>query len=220
MRKILMLMFFLVNICPVFANGNIATTDGQNINTYLEKDGTLIFQNDATIWDDENLGAAQFSLPASGRPDTDEFKDTNGDDTGITTLAFGVNELISGDFEMPHKYKEGSSFYFHVHFQGITAPAGGTDNVQWQLIYTIMNSIALPVPTTITFESAVTTQYGGNIFSSAAISGSGVTIGNQFLFQLKRISASADEYAGDALTATVGIHYEINSIGSRETLTK
>ncbi|KKK55842.1 hypothetical protein LCGC14_3070520, partial [marine sediment metagenome] len=37
---------------------------------------------------------------------------------------------------------------------------------------------------------------------------------------LERIAASADEYSGDAIVATVGIHYQVDTIGSRQVLAK
>lgn len=45
-------------------------------------------------------------------------------------------------------------------------------------------------------------------------------IGDQLLFTLKRVAASADEYGGDALLATVGIHYQVDTIGSKQMVTK
>lgn len=189
--------------------------------TEIESDGTIECHGDATVWNDANVGAAQLSLPASGQPDEDEFVDEGGSDTGITTWAFGVGEKISGELEIPHDYKEGSDLYFHVHWQGIAAPAGGTDNVQWQLTYTIAQTgQTLDAAATITFESAITTQYTFILSAFAAITGTNFNIGDQFLFTLERIAATSDEYGGDALLATVGIHYECDTLGSRQITTK
>ena len=162
------------------------------------------------------MGSAMLLRPSSSQPDIDEFKDTNGDDTGIETFAFDTGEKVSGSFEMQHDYKEGSDFVFHIHWQGIAAPAGGTDNVQWQLIYTYgSDDTVLPAVTTIVVERAFTTQYEFVRSDFPAITGTNYIIGDQLLFQLSRISASTDEYAGDALIATVGVHYQIDTIGSR-----
>lgn len=206
----------------------VGDTDGTDY-TEFESDGTLKFNGAATVWKDINLGAARLSLfGLLTGPDYDEFKDSAGNDVGVETYAFAIGEEISGVFEMQHDYKEGSDFTFHIHWQGITAPGGGTDNVKWELEYTISrDGQALQSATTITAESAITAQYQFVRTDFTAITGStaghgggNVQIGDQFMFRLERIAASADDYAGDALLATVGIHYEIDTVGSRQIATK
>ena len=141
-------------------------------------------------------------------------------DTGIATLGIAVGEGFSGQFEFQHDYKEGSDIVFHVHWQGIAAPTG-TDKVQWQLTYTVgAEGATLDAPTVITFESDFDTQYAFKRSDSASITGTNFNIEDQFVFTLERIAASADEYGGDALAATVGIHYELDTVGSRQVLTK
>lgn len=181
----------------------------------IEADGTIELNGDATVWKDINLGAAQVLTPASSYPDVDEFVDEGGSDTGIETLAFAPGEMISGSFEIQHDYKKYSDFTFHVHYQIIAAPTG-TDKVQWQLEYTIAQTgETLNAVTTITTEDDVDTQYQFYRADFASITGTGIDIGNQFFFRLTRISASGDEFGGDALIATVGLHYEVDTIGSR-----
>lgn len=203
---------------PTFAG--LTKVGGASNYMSVESDGTVVFNGDATVWKDINLGAALLSKPASSAPDTDEFKDNTGTDTGIETYAFAVGEKVSGNFELQHDYKEGSNITFHIHWQGIDAPTG-TDKVQWQLIYTVAQAgNTLNATTTITAEQDYDTQYEFLITSFAAITGTNFNIGDQFMFQLSRIAASADEYAGDALIATVGLHYEVDTVGSRQITTK
>jgi len=47
-----------------------------------------------------------------------------------------------------------------------------------------------------------------------------VIIGDQFMFTLTRVAATGDAYAGDALIETAGIHYQVDTIGSRAIATK
>jgi hypothetical protein len=192
----------------------------------FEADGTIEFNGNATVWKDINLGSAMLSKPSSSQPDTDEFKDEAGSDTGIETYAFAPGEKVSGTFEIQHDYKTGSDITFHVHWQGIAAPTG-TDKVKWQLIYTFSrDGETLDATTTITGESDIDTQYDSirtdltTITGSTAVNGGNLEIGDQMLFQLSRIAASADEYGGDALLETAGIHYEVDTIGSRQIITK
>jgi len=189
--------------------------------TEVESDGTVEFNGNATVWNDANVGAVNLTLPASGQPDEDEFVDEGGSDTGITTWAYAIGEKSSGSIEIPHDYKEGSDIYFHIHWQGIAAPAGGTDNVNWQLTYTVGQiNETLDAATTITKEIAIDTQYDFKLSDFAAITGTNFNIGDQFLFTIERIAASADDYAGDCLVATVGLHYECDTVGSRQITTK
>ena len=186
----------------------------------VEKDGTIEFNGNATVFKDINLGAAQLARPASSQPDTDEFKDEGGNDTGIETFAFAPGEKVSGSFEIQHDYKEGSDIAFHIHWQGIAAPSG-TDKVKWQLIFTVAKTNeTLDATTTIVIETNIDTQYQFKRSNFPTITGTNFKFEDQFLFQLSRVNASADEYAGDALIATVGIHYEVSTVGSRTVNTK
>jgi len=181
----------------------------------IEADGTVAFKGAATVWKDINLGGAIFTQPAASIPDVDEFKDLNGDDTGIPTYAFAIGEKVTGVFEMQHDYKEGSAITFHVHWQGIAAPSG-TDYVKWELTYTIgRDATVLQVPATISGESAYDTQYEVVRTDLTAISDATLNIGDQVAFTLERVAAAGDAYAGDALMFTLGIHYEVDTVGSR-----
>jgi len=197
--------------------------------TYIESDGTVRFDGTATVWKDINMGAAVLSRPAASQPTEGNFLDEGGGDTGITTLAYAIGEKASGSVEMQHDYKEGSNITFHVHWQGIAAPAGGTDNVQWRLTYVFFrDGTTLDAATIIdTTDTAIDTQYKCYTSRFAAIdcstagnNGSGVTIEDQFIFTLERVAATSDDYAGDALVATVGVHYEQDTVGSRTISTK
>ncbi len=202
--------------------GSTNIGDGGTTNySKFESDGTLEFNGTATVWRNINLGAAQLSRPSSSQPDLENFVDEVGADTGIQTYGFAVGEKIYGSFEMQHDYKEGSDITFHVHWQGITAPSG-TDNVQWRLTYTLGADDATLDAVTI-IDSADTTfdtQYEFKRTDIVVITGTNITIGQQMLFTLERVAATGDAYVGDALIATAGIHYEVDTVGSRNIITK
>jgi len=180
-----------------------------------------------TVWKDINLDTAVFGLPVATQPDEVQIVDKLGANTGIYTWGFDINELVSGVFEMQHDYKEGTDVTFHVHWGGNDAPTG-TDYVKWQLTYSIVrDDNTINATTTIYIESAYDTQYEWIRSSFPAITGStggvdggNIKIGDQFFFYLKRIAAAGDAYAGDALGATLGLHYQIDTMGSRQIGTK
>ncbi|HEC65891.1 MAG TPA: hypothetical protein ENI23_11405 [bacterium] len=195
-----------------------AFTDGNY--TEFEADGSLKMVGDATVFKDINMGAAVLTRPAVSQPDEVNFVDEAGADTGIASLGFAVGEKVSGNFEIQHDYKEGTDLVFHIHWQGSVAPSG-TDKVKWQLTYTVSQSeTTLNATTTIVIETDFDTQYEFKASAFPTITGTNFNIEDQFLFTLERIAASANEYSGDAIVATVGIHYEVDTIGSRQVLAK
>jgi len=196
-----------------------ATVDsGGDITLGCETDKTLVLGE--PVYRDINLAGSILSLPTSSLPDVDELKDSTGTDTGISTYAFAPGEGVSGVFELQHDYKEGTDLSFHIHWQGIAAPTG-TDKVKWQLIYTVARANeVLGAATTITVETDFDTQYESTISVFEAITGTTFKIGDQFAFDISRVSATADEYGGDALTHTLGIHYQVDTLGSRQIGTK
>jgi len=191
--------------------------DGGTTNyTEIDNGGFIESFGSAIAWKDINLGSALLSRPSSSQPDIVSFVDETGTDTNIETYGFAVGEKVHGGFEMQHDYKEGSDFTFHVHWQGITAPSG-TDNVQWRLTYTVLrDGQTLDAVTIIDSpDTPFDTQYEAVRSDFTAITGTNYNIGDQFVFTLERVAATGDAYAGDALIATTGIHYQVNTLGSR-----
>jgi len=176
---------------------------------------------DTPVYRDINVGGMILLKPAASAPDIDTFVDKNGDDTTIPTYAFAVDEYLSGGFEIDHDYKNGTNIIFHVHWQGIAAPTG-TDNVQWRLVYTILRDDT-PLEPAVAIDSPDTTfdtQYDVKRTDFAAIDGSGLLMGDQFMYKLYRVTATGDAYAGDALIGTNGLHVEVNTLGSRSITSK
>jgi len=173
------------------------------------------------MYKDINVGALTLSGPAGLQPDVDEIDDNEGSGTNIYTYAVAVDQAVSGSFELQHDYSEGTDLTFHVHWCGNDAPDGGTDNVKWQLEYSIVPlSGTIPPVTTLTKETAITAQYTHYRTDFAAIDGTSLLINQQILFTLTRIDASADEYGGDAMLMTIGIHYQVDTLGSRTVAAK
>lgn len=210
MKKLIPLLL-IVSLACVSCSSSEAWNDKVYVkgNTYLWH-----LELQQPVWNDINVGSFSLSAPIGLQPDIELFVDELGGATNISTYALAPTEYLSGSFELLHDYKEGTDLYFHVHWQGKAAPTG-TDNVQWQLEYVIArHETTLNPITTITIETPFDTQYEFKRSDFALIAGAGFVIGDQFLFRLSRIAASVDEYAGDALLATVGIHYQIDTIGS------
>ena len=180
------------------------------------------------VYEDANLGGAVLHPIPAQAPDVVQFVDEAGANTGIYTYGYAVGEAAGGNIEIPHAYKEGTDLSFHVHFNIIAAPTG-TDNVQWQLTYTISrNGETLDAPRVInTADIPVDTQYEAYLAvfpnisgTTGGVNGGGIQIGDQFLFTLERVAATGDAFAGDALVETAGIHHQVDTMGSRQIATK
>ncbi|MBU1457047.1 MAG: hypothetical protein KKD01_20220 [Proteobacteria bacterium] len=173
------------------------------------------------VYKDINVAGVLLSKPTSSAPGTDTFRSTGGTDTTIETYAFAEDEKVHGGFELQHDYKEGTDLTFHVHWQGIDAPTG-TDNVQWRLNYIVArDGVTLAAATAFDSpDTAIDTQYRCYRTDFAAITGTTFKIGDQFMFTLTRVAATGDAYAGDALIETAGIHYQVDTLGSRSIATK
>ncbi len=193
-------------------------TVGTNFSKF-EADGTLEFNGDATVWDDVNLGGATLGGNPSVQPDIVEIDGSSGG-TSVYTYGFDTGEAVSGILEIPHWYKEGSDFVMHVHISGNSAPTG-TDKIKFELEYfTVKSETVIGASTTISVEGDYDTQYERINLDFPTVSGTGHVMGEQLGFTLRRVAASADEYAGDALLHTVGGHFEKDTMGSRQITTK
>lgn len=197
--------------------GFVSTNDDLYISCGTDK--TLELQE--SVYKDINMAGYLLTKPASSAPGTVTFIDENGDDTTIETYGFAVGELVHGGFEIQHDYVEGTDLVFHVHWQGIAAPSG-IDNVQWRLTYVVMrgNTTLNPAVTIDSSDTAIDTRYKSYRTSFGVIDGTNFLIEDQFMFTLTRVTATGDAYAGDALIETAGIHYEVNTLGSRQVATK
>jgi hypothetical protein len=187
-------------------------------NTTFEEDGTPVFNGGATNWNDINKSL----LPLSTGANVPSIIAVNGA-TWLKVRAFNgigtINELGEG-CEILHDYKEGTDITPHIHWAGTTAAAG---NVKWQLAYMWIDRDEV---------------FGGEVLSSATvatsgvawkeqrtnfptISGAGKHIGSRFHFVLFRDPLdAADTYTADAAAFDFGLHYQRDTIGSRQITVK
>lgn len=183
----------------------------------FEDDGTLVMTGNATVYNDINMSVNVLN-PGATAPGTWTIPGT-----ALVIRAFtgtAAEQSAHGSLEILHDYKEGTDIVPHLHWCPTTTGAG---NVKWQLEYSWLNG-GSTVTTSVT--TSVTVAAPGVIgqeqrTSFPAISGVGKTIGSRFVFRLFRNPAdAADTYGADAGAFDIGIHYEIDTIGSRQITTK
>jgi hypothetical protein len=130
----------------------------------------------------------------------------------------GQSDIVYGSFEIPHTYKEGTDLELHLHW---SPNSTNTGNCVWTMYYTWAAMGG-------TFSSEVTktfTQAGSGVINkhqyvsaNSVMSGVGVGIGTIVAFALTR--PTGDAFTGDAFLHSIGVHYQIDSLGSRQMAVK
>lgn len=194
--------------------GNITNNNYSEI----ESDGTLSFHGDATVFKDISLSGLMFAPGGSAAPSLISFVNAN-------CLTYGFNgsnttERLYITTEMNHDYKEGSELELHVHWTPTTANTG---NVKWQLYYTWQSKDGtFGTPQLLTaISSARGTAWQNTYETFGTISGVGKTINSQLVLQIFRVPTDGDDtYPDNAALVALGIHYECDTVGSRQRLSK
>jgi len=173
------------------------------------------------VWNDIQFNIQTGRTSAANFPDWDATFTTN---TGC--YKFDVDDYIDlGANEMLHDWKEGTSIYPHIHTALDGGNASGTTQYAKFTIYMAYadaDSVWVETTKYIEIEIPDGTSNLTHLFGSAsAISMTGLTIGTQINVRLKRIAAtSGTEYPNHIFITQVGLHYEVNTMGSRQIGTK
>lgn len=186
--------------------------------TEIESTGFVVHHGDSRPYRDINFDISSMGKAVAGDPDLINLSSSN-----IEIAAFngtGATEEVSGARELQHDYAQGTNLKPHVHWYSTDT---GTGNVLWQLEYIITQTgLLVPSSTTITVVSAAPGVAWQRVdVEFPDISGLGLGIGDQLHVRFFRDSGDAlDTYESDAAVATFGIHYRIDSGGSRSVTSK
>ena len=169
-----------------------------------------------SVWDDMNVGGVTLRQGVTNQPTLINF-----DTTTILVYSFAPNltNELHGNFEIAHDYKEGTNLKPHLHWYPQNTNTG---NVLWRLEYTIESTTGTVVSGTIDMLVAANgTAWQKQVDSWTDITGTNVKINHQFHFRLARVGGDAtDTYTDNASIATFGLHYEIDTMGSRQVMVK
>lgn len=184
----------------------------------FEVDGTLKFIGNATVWDDLITPFDSARVPAANAPTWAAFVGN------LNAYRFSVNDLLEVTTEVLHGYKEDSDIELHVHW----ATNGSDVNIRavnWEIEYTLANSDiatgigdAFPATVTITTETAIpaATPDRTHMYTSVGtIAGAGIDIGAIIKARIRRIAAVGTAPTSDSFGLNLGIHYELDTVGSR-----
>lgn len=202
-----------------FESAIFGDIDGGNYSEFQEDTGFQMSYGSGMAWEDLRFPASTLNPPGSvGDADVD-----NTDTPFIGTLLFtaGGTEIICGQAQMPHSWKEGSTIHPHVHWAPTNTDTG---DVYWQFDYDIANvggTYSGVYSTIFVTDAADGTTNKHQLAELGQINMSGYLLSTMILWRLSRIGGDgADTYNADARLLEFDIHYQIDSNGSRQEYTK
>jgi hypothetical protein len=185
--------------------------------TSTEADGTVVFNGAATVFDDINHSMSGVKTSGTTVMDIVTIGGNNFNAFHGTTTTVQQGESSE---EILHEYKEGSDIIAHIHWMPNDTGAG---NVKFYLGYRWFNRTNVMSAETVI---SVTVAAGGVQYQHIRsdfpiISGTGMKIGSRFVWRVYRDPADvADTYTGEAIALDFGIHFEKDTVGSRQITTK
>ena len=132
----------------------------------------------------------------------------------------GQSDELHGTCEIPHTYKEGTDLSVHVHW---SPNSTNTGNCVWIFEYTKANQNVKTFLATDTLTASIDIAGSGIINRHqytpiGTISGAGIKVGDIIAFRIAR--PTGDSFTGNAFMHSIGMHYQIDTLGSRAELTK
>lgn len=199
----------------VFDSVNVGSLTTGRARVVMDTIGGVRLYNSATAWDDLFFPFTTGQHGVAGYPpfiaDSNYYEFTT-DTTGVSQC------VIYFIVQMPHRWKEGSNLYPHVHYKHTTSAGTPTFRLRYKW-YEGMGSTSNQAvkyytmnQTTGTTNNTLQMAYG-----TGSISGAGKTISSILICQVYLVSTTG---AAPVLTYQMDIHIEIDSFGSRTETTK
>lgn len=190
--------------------GSVAANGETTMTGDLKMGGKQI--TGASYWDDLTFPAVPSLRGVNDKPD---FSYTQ---MGLLFPQNDTSEYIIVNVPLPHRWKEGSTIFPHVHIQQIHA---GPPVFKMDYRWTNIGDDPGVSWTTYTMSTLAKTYTSGTIHqlvtNATGISGAGKTISSQLQLKLYR---DDDVYIGDCCVWEFDIHIECDTLGSRLETTK
>ena len=168
------------------------------------------------VWDDLRFPAQAINPAGAAAPPTV--------DTDDGTLEFSASQqnIIAGVAQLPHTWKEGSTIFPHIHWCPTTTNVG---NVYWRFEYEIQNRngtfVGYTTSNTIAASDGTAEKHLTHHLTAAGIDMTGKEISCIMKWRLSRMGAEVtDTFTGTARLLEFDIHYQIDTLGSAEEMTK
>ena len=198
----------------------LLVTDSSDKELFKVQNDGKIYLNEVnlsdTVWDDVSIQLVSQAGKDASAPGLETFR---GSLVGYAFDDDSTEELFFS-FEMPHGWKTGSALQFHIHYACNTTNTGNAV-IGLEISGASINGV-FPVPitqtATVPVDGTQYKQYVAGIIDDFDASALGLS--THFIGRVFRSGADvADTLTGDLFLLTVGVHHEINSLGSRNEYT-
>lgn len=205
---------------PQYTNSKNYFPD-EDLIVITEENRTLMLSE--TVWEDLRFPITAVKLGGVNDPDFVQFTDNGESSTGVFTLAFdkAAEEEVFFIVQLQHSYKLGTNLRPHIHWGPSVIDTG---NCVWGLEYTIAN-----INDTFGNTNIINATQAGSgivkkhqIVSFPEISGRDIdSVSSMLLCRLFRDATNElDTFNGDAYLFEVDLHYQIDTLGSRQEIKK
>lgn len=187
----------------------------------IATNGELTLEGTATVWDDMQFPIGAGKVPAVNAPTWEALT------TNTSEYSFAVNDYIDVQAAEPrHAWKEGSTADVHLHIAIKTAQNTGANRYAKFTVYMAIADAngtwseigPFTAEKTIPTGTAALTHY---LMDMGDATLTGYHIGMQLKARIKRIAATGGtEYADNVFVTQVGMHHELDALGSKSEYTK
>jgi len=175
-----------------------------------------------TVWTDISIPMTTAKASGTNDPTWGQLTDDGSSSTGIFAWNFSASteEELWFAAEFPHGWKSESDAEVHIHWAPDSTDTG---NVVWGVEWywtniggTIGNSTISEV--TVAADGTINKHQYDDIVS---LTGTGKTLSSHIMGRVFRKAADgADTFTGGAFLLSLGVHFEMDSLGSRDELVK
>lgn len=197
-------------------SGNVSLHGNLDISgSFSMNHGIITLEGSATVWEDLQVPGLSITGPAVGAP-------VLGTAVGnIELYMFSQTESVFLAVQLPHSWKIGSTIYPHVH--GFVRESSTNANVVFGLEFSWNSSFscqAFPAPQTYYMCATMTSNVAplASLYIDANVGitpSAGAALSSMIICRLFRQSA-ASNYSGAIGLASFDVHFERDSMGSRE----
>lgn len=179
----------------------------------FEDNGFYVANGSAVFWNDLMFNPTGLRVGATAPT----FAALTG---GIYAYRFDASkgESIHGTFEVAHDYKQYTPMEFHIHWSPTTTNTG---NIVWGIEYSVADiGVVLTPATTVSISPLAAPGVVDKHVLTDITTIPGTRIGAVVAYRLFRQNGGTDTFTGNAFLLSVGVHYQSDTLGSRQELAK